>query len=188
MKHRRTKKELEEEQKQKEEKEKIEKLKRNKVKYCYLKTKKVLYCILENKFYTAFMTIVTIYALFGDDFRLLIFRKGADAYFYGLSTASLLFFSIEILIASISKAGYFIGFYFWPDLVSTVSLITDIGWVMDPIMGGGDFEAGDAEQASQLARAGRGARVGTKASRIIRIIRLIRLIRIVKLYKQAKLA
>lgn len=104
-------------------------------KKCKTKFLKVLERILENKFYTAFMTIITIFALFGDDIRLLIFPKVVDDYFYGMSTACLVFFSIEIIMASLSKEGYFLGFYFWLDLVSTISLVTDIGWFMSLILG-----------------------------------------------------
>lgn len=67
-------------------------------------------------------------------------------------------------------------------MVATVSLITDIGWIYNEIVGGGDISASNASQASSLARAGRGARVGTRAGRIVRLVRLIR---IVKLYKHA---
>jgi hypothetical protein len=105
--------------------------------------------------------------------------------FYGLSCGALAAFSIEIILASIVKDDYFLGFYFWLDLVSTVSLITDIGWIMNGIMGNSGNSASNAQQAAKLARAGRGTRIGTKAGRVARIIRLIRLIRIVKLYKTA---
>ena len=101
----------------------------------------------------------------------------------------MIFFALEICLASIAKEGYFLGFYFWLDFVATVSLLTDIGWIWNEIIGtgnGGNVE--NAQQASQLARAGRGARIGTRAGRIARVIRLIRLIRIVKLYKNANTA
>ena len=90
-------------------------------------------------------------------------------------------------MACIAKEDYFLGFYFWLDLISTLSLITDIGWVMNAMMGTSDSggDASNAQSATKLARAGRGARIGTKAGRVARVIRLIRLIRIVKLYKTA---
>jgi len=125
------------------------------------------------------MTIVTLYALFGDDFRMLFFSSAADNTFNILTTISLVSFSIELILSCIAKDEYFLGFYFWLDLVSTASLIMDIGWVMDR------KGKTKATKATSLARAGRGARIGTKAGRITRVIRLIRLIRIVKLYKNA---
>ena len=96
-------------------------------------------------------------------------------------------FAIEIIIASLVKDDYFMSFYFWLDLISTVSLIFDIGWFWDAILGTGS-SVNSAKNAQSAAKAGRGARIGTRASRIARIVRLIRLIRIVKLYKSANAA
>ena len=90
------------------------------------------------------MTIITIFALFGDDIRLLIFPKVVDDYFYGMSTACLVFFSLEIIMCSLSKKDYFLGFYFWLDLVSTISLVTDIGRLMTLILGDQEFDATNA--------------------------------------------
>lgn len=132
------------------------------------------------------MTIVTIYSLFGDDVRQLAFTVEADDVFNSLTTAAFFFFTLEIVLACVAKDEYFLGFYFWLDVVSTVSLITDIGWIMNAMMGtGSDTSASSAKQAAKLARAGRGTRIGTKAGRVARVIRLIRLVRIVKLYKTA---
>lgn len=135
--------------------------------------------------FTAFMTLLTIYALFGDDIRLCATDKSADDIFFGLTSLSLAFFAIEIVLNSIAREGYFLGFFFWLDLISTVSLITDIGWIWDEITGTSDSNAEDAQQASKLARGSRGAKIGSRAGRIARVIRLIRLIRVVKLYKSA---
>jgi len=40
---------------------------------------------------------------------------------------------LKLILASIAKEDYFLGFYFWLDLVATVSLIFDIGWFWDLI-------------------------------------------------------
>lgn len=98
----------------------------------------------------------------------------------------MVFFLLEIILASFAKEGYFLGFYFWLDLIATISLIFDIGWFWDAILG--TSTTGNPKSAAKAAKAGRGARVGTRASRIARIVRLIRLIRIVKLYKSANAA
>jgi hypothetical protein len=47
----------------------------------------IINMILNNRYYTIFMTIITIYALFGDDFRLLLFGKEVDDYFFGITSA-----------------------------------------------------------------------------------------------------
>ena len=130
------------------------------------------------------MTIVTVYALYFDDIRILVFPKKADDFFYGITLLGILLFSAEIIIASYAKEGYWGSFFFWLDIVSTVTMIPDCGWIWEPIIGGeqGGGEGGD--NAAQLAKTSRAGRV----TRVIRVIRLIRLIRIVKLYKQSQLA
>ncbi|CAG9322321.1 unnamed protein product [Blepharisma stoltei] len=131
--------------------------------------------------YTTFMTLLTIYALFGDDLRLALTSKPADDVFYGFTTACLFFFSVEIILSSIFKEGYWLSFFFWLDVVSTLSLVTDIGWIWNKMVGTSSISKG-----AKVARAGRASRAGTRAARIIRVIRVIRLIRVAKLYKAAK--
>ena len=80
------------------------------------------------------MTIITIYSLFGDDVRQMAFTGQSDYIFYILSSISLGAFSLEIVLQSILREDYWLGFYFWLDLISTVSLLTDIGWVMNAIV------------------------------------------------------
>eukprot|EP00828_Plagiopyla_frontata_P006566 TRINITY_DN12887_c0_g1_i1.p1 TRINITY_DN12887_c0_g1~~TRINITY_DN12887_c0_g1_i1.p1 ORF type:complete len:160 (-),score=9.54 TRINITY_DN12887_c0_g1_i1:186-665(-) len=60
-----------------------------------------------------FMTIVTIYALFGDDIRVLSTNQDGDDYFYGVSSFSLAMFTFELILASYAKPGYFLGFFFF---------------------------------------------------------------------------
>jgi hypothetical protein len=132
------------------------------------------------------MTIVTIYALFGDDLRMLAFDKSADNVFYGLSAFALACFAVELVLSCWVKPGYFNSFYFWLDLIATVSLIPDIGWIWHPIIGQEDDSGDSSNDAEQIQNAGKASRAGTRTSRLIRIIRLVRLIRIVKLYKNAQ--
>jgi hypothetical protein len=142
--------------------------------------------VLDHKIFTYVMTALTIYALFGDDLRLLFFTKSADWLFNLLTSISMLAFVFEIVISAIAKTEeYLFSFYFWLDVIATISLIFDISWVWDQITGVDDIEA---SQLGQLMRAGRGARVGTKAGRIVRIVRILRLVRIMKLYKHSKAA
>jgi hypothetical protein len=78
------------------------------------------------------------------------------------------------------------SFYFWLDLVATISLVPDIGFLWDPLTGADDVTEDSAtSDAEQIQNAGKASRAGTRTSRIIRVMRLIRLLRIVKLYKNA---
>jgi len=133
--------------------------------------------ILDSWGVSIFMTVITIYALFFDDIRVLFLPVSLDDFFFTITSICLTLFLIEIIFASIAKPGYFLSFFFWLDVISTVSLIFDIGWIMDLILNG-------TNEILSIAKTSRAGRV----TRVIRVIRLIRLIRIVKLYKQAKVA
>ena len=84
------------------------------------------------------MIFITLYALFSDDVRLLLFRKGADPYFYVITILVMVIFAVEITFSSLTIEEYFLGLYFWLDCISTISLIADIGWLWDRITGNFD--------------------------------------------------
>merc|ERR1719352_1429174 len=129
--------------------------------------------LLERIWFQTFMFLLTVYALIGDDLRLACSTASEDLYFNIVTIVAFLFFAIELVASCLGKEDYFLGFFFWLDLIATASLILDITWVYSAFMG----------TDSSLTRAGRMSRMGTRAGRVIRVIRLIRLIRIIKLYK-----
>ena len=93
----------------------------------------------------------------------------ADPIFDACTILALVIFAIDLFVSSLGKDDYYLSFFFYLDLVATLSLILDITTVAAWIAGaGGDSTVSD----------------GTQAAKILRILRLIRLIRIVKLYKQ----
>ena len=49
------------------------------------------------------MTIITLYALFGDDVRVLVTNKDGDPFFWILDIIALCAFGLEIITASICK-------------------------------------------------------------------------------------
>ena len=75
------------------------------------------------------MFIFTLYALIGDDIRLLTFTKKSDTAFMVLNILTFILFMVELILSSLSVPDYFGSFFFWLDLISTISLIADI----DPI-------------------------------------------------------
>jgi hypothetical protein len=52
--------------------------------------------------------------------------KPADTYFDVFTSLALLSFILEIVLTVIAKDDYIFGFFFWLDVISTVSLILDI--------------------------------------------------------------
>ena len=86
--------------------------------------------ILDGAVFSSLMTIITLYALFGDDIRVLVTDIDGDPTFWVLNIIALWAFSVEIMAASLAKPDYFNGFFFWLDFISTESLLLDIGWVV----------------------------------------------------------
>ena len=131
-----------------------------------------------------FMLIVTIYALFSDDIRVSSYSKDDDDVFFGLSCCAMIFFGLEMILCFIFKEDYRWSFYFWLDLIATLSIIPDIGWAWDSITG--DQGSNSSSNVNQIQSAGKSSRAGTRAARVIKIVRLVRLMRIAKIYKHAK--
>jgi len=98
--------------------------------------------VLDHKVFIYIMTSLTIYALFGDDVRLLFFSKPSDFFFNIITIVAMAAFIIEIIISSFAKKDeYLFSFYFWLDVISTVSLLFDISWIWDTLTGVDDIEA-----------------------------------------------
>lgn len=134
-----------------------------------------------------FMLIVTTYALFSDDVRVSAFSKDADDVFFALSSCAMIFFGLEMLLSFVLKPEYRWSFYFWLDLIATLSIVPDIGWAWDSIIGIGSSD-NSTSNVSQIKSAGKSSRAGARAARVVKIVRLVRLMRIAKIYKHAKRA
>jgi len=138
--------------------------------------KKRLGRFIDSRPVIVFMTLITIYALYFDDIRILFFAKAYDDIFFGITLLGMICFTVEIVIASYAKEDYMFSFFFWLDIISTLSMIPDCGWIWEPLVDSGQS---DGDGATDLAKTSR----ASKVTRVIRVLRLIRLIRIVKLYK-----
>ena len=139
--------------------------------------------ILNGPTYAIVSTLILLYTLFSDDVRQIFFPASADLTFTILTLLCMIYYMIEIIVFSLvqvppflSQKDYFLGYYFWLDLVSTLTMAFDLSWITQYLTGGGK----DAANISQISRASRAARLGT------RTVKLIRLIRMVKILKQMK--
>lgn len=88
---------------------------------------------LKNRWITAVIAIFNLYALYGDDLRLLLFRKSADPAFGALTIITIAFFLAEITLNLISIPKYRWSFFFFLEIVSTFSLIFDIPWINEAV-------------------------------------------------------
>jgi hypothetical protein len=83
-----------------------------------------------------------------------------DIVFDVITISCLVAFTFEIIITIIVKDDYLWSFFFFLDLISTISLILDISIVTNVLFYGGG--ASSVTNTASLARAGRAGRVGSK--------------------------
>jgi hypothetical protein len=81
------------------------------------------------------MTIVTLYALIGEDLKVMFTSRATDIVFMVITSISFFLFLFEIVFTTIGKKEYLNSFFFWLDIVSTLSLITDIDPIWSRIIG-----------------------------------------------------
>ena len=96
-----------------------------------LKIKMKIRDVIEGKTVTIIMTLVTVYALVGDDIRIWVTDKNADPYFIVGLIISFALFAIEILLNTVVTDEFKYSFFFWLDIIATLSLIPDISWITD---------------------------------------------------------
>ena len=87
--------------------------------------------------------VLTLFALFAEDFRIATSSKGADDAFSSIICFIFAVYTIEIILNTLSEDRYLFSFYFWLDIISTLSLLLDMRFIMDEIWNYGekDFDA-----------------------------------------------
>lgn len=88
---------------------------------------------LDNIYFNLFITLITIYALFGSDIQAVFFTLEADVTFDSMTLVSFLIFIIEIILSFAFRKDYRFAFFFWLDIISTCSLLMDVTWVQDAL-------------------------------------------------------
>mmetsp|Transcript_87085 Transcript_87085/g.244264 ORF Transcript_87085/g.244264 Transcript_87085/m.244264 type:complete len:1122 (+) Transcript_87085:112-3477(+) len=147
--------------------------------------------LAHNSAFSGLTTMLTIYALFGDDLRLIFTEKTAD-WIFDITTCVVIFvFGLEVICNTVGIATYPRSFFFWLDIISTVTLVLDVPSVSEVVFGDSITSASSgvsssesnskAGESSEAARAARMSRAGTKAGRIVRLLRLVRLVRLLKM-------
>ncbi|KAL4493547.1 hypothetical protein ABPG72_004040 [Tetrahymena utriculariae] len=138
---------------------------------------KLFKIILDSSAFQIIVNLFTIYSLFADDIKVMTTRKDADLGFDVCTIIAIFTFVAEIIMSMVEREGYTFSFFFWLDILSTVSMILDINMLTNLIFNSGSGQIGGVQKAGQASR------VGSKAGRVVRLVRLIR---IVKLYKAAQ--
>jgi hypothetical protein len=110
--------------------------------------------IIHNKLFQFLLNLATVFALFGDDFRLLIKNPEIDQGFVASFSLAFFLFLIELILQSYAVEGFISwpkvagfsryrqilcgdlprgSFYFWLDLISTASLIFELTWLLSAL-------------------------------------------------------
>jgi len=130
--------------------------------------------IVDSRVFVVTTTLLTVYALIGDDVRLMATDKPDDNIFTAITIICMVVFTVEIVLSSLGKDDYFLGFFFVLDIVSTVSLVMDLQYVQDWLSGLTEGEEGEVDNA----RASRTAKIGARLGRILRLVRIIKLYKV----------
>jgi len=81
------------------------------------------------------MFFFTFYALLGDDLRLLLIDKSSDNFFTNWNILTMVLFFLEVILSSFAIKDYFLSIFFWLDLISSISIITDIEPIWQKMIG-----------------------------------------------------
>lgn len=144
--------------------------------------------IMQSPSFSTCMFMLSVYTLFGDDVRLAFFAKDSDQSFDFVTLTCMFFFALENVISSVAIQDYFLSFFWVLDIIATVSLIFDVSFVWEALVGSktlheiGSEEQGGSMAQSEYARASRAGRLGTRVVRILRVLRLIRIVRMFKFF------
>ncbi|KAG8460208.1 hypothetical protein KFE25_004456 [Diacronema lutheri] len=136
---------------------------------------------LDSDAWTAWTTVVTVFVLFAPDVRLAAAPVEADVGFITLTVLAFAMFAVELGARAWARPAFRWSFFFWLDALATVSLVVDMPFVMDPLIGffatvssADPKNALTAASQTVAARAGRIAMLGAKAGRLARGVRLSR--------------
>jgi len=90
--------------------------------------------ILNSYWWIGSMSLITVYALFFDDVRIILFKKSTDYAFDAATFFGICMYSVEIVLASLAEQNYFLEFFFWLDLIATLSMVPDCGWIWNLLL------------------------------------------------------
>lgn len=86
------------------------------------------------------------------------FDNRADITFDAITIIAMILFTVEIIMNLMVNPDYFNSFFFYLDIISTVSLLLDMTIFSDAI----GLSGNSAADTASLARAGRASKIGTK--------------------------
>jgi hypothetical protein len=89
--------------------------------------------LMSHTIYELSMTTLTIFILYADDIRVLAANKNTDNLFFLFILTCVSIFFLEILLLSLIRTGYPCSFFFWMDLIATLTSFLEIPLIMNNI-------------------------------------------------------
>lgn len=151
-----------------------------KVKHNNVHWKKVVYGFMDSIPSQIFLTILLLLSLFlTDSWTLGNASDNTNDILYGILVFIFVVFLFESIILSVVQDTYFLGFFFWMDVVGTLSIILDIGWIANTFMP----KDTDATSKGSLLRAARAAKLGARYGRLMRLMKIFKFIKALPCFK-----
>jgi class 3 adenylate cyclase len=121
--------------------------------------------------------VLTVYALYASDcLAATEDSMGSDGVLDIFTFIVSILFTAETALNAWVWEGYFLGIFFWLDVIATISMYGEVSFIRTLLFGDG----------GSIARAGRAARVGTRVGRILRLVRLVRVVRLLRIVGSVK--
>ena len=112
--------------------------------------------------------VITVYALFAEDYRLLLCSRDTDNTFQYFAIACGVYFLCEMILSMIVSTKYFNSYYFWLDLLSALSMLLDVRIV---------------DRKTEYVYGLQSSSFSLLFFRVTRLLRIVRLVRITRIYK-----
>ena len=93
--------------------------------------KKNIKKLLQNIVFQVFITLIALFSLFSDDIRMAAFDASADLTFDIIHMILILIFFVEIILNWIALEEYRFSFYFFLDVISSLSILLDISMLTE---------------------------------------------------------
>jgi hypothetical protein len=138
----------------------------------------VLYEDAPLQFYLSFLLIISLFI--SSAWILGNAPSSSDDILYGILMWIFVTFCIESFTLCFIMPEYFNSFFFWFDVIGTLSIILDIDWISESFMP----DDNNAHQKGSILRAARAAKLGARYGRIMRLLKFVKVLNNMPCYKK----
>ena len=99
--------------------------------------------------------------------------SSSDDILYGILLSIFIIFCVEVILLCFVMPNYFNSFFFWFDVIGTLTIILDIGWIANLFMP--ENNSNIVNQRGSILRAARVAKLGARYGRILRLVKFTKI-------------